>query len=183
MTDPSESSKKWVFTELELISKFPPLFEAKLLPKSMVALQNNPPECIYSMGCNKIWRLQKGIVLKTSVTDLTNEVDAMNFAYRSLPGVPIPRVLHRPSINRRRQDSHRQMKNEQGYGSYGGTQSICMEECRGVSLEGVIDSMSEVELDHVAQQLSSFLRQMAHITSSRIGTVRGGPHRNWYFAE
>ncbi|KAJ8475353.1 hypothetical protein ONZ45_g15639 [Pleurotus djamor] len=56
-----------------------------------------------------------------------------------------------------------------------------MEECPGQSLDKVIDTMTDDELDHIAIQLSAILQRMSQAHSSRLGTVNGGPYHNMFY--
>jgi len=53
-----------------------------------------------------------------------------------------------------------------------------MEECPGISLDNVIDTMTPIELDHVADQLSTVLGEMHSHKSRTLGSVSGGPYNN-----
>jgi thiamine kinase-like enzyme len=56
-----------------------------------------------------------------------------------------------------------------------------MEQCPGISLDKVINMMAPAELDHVADQLKSILSRMAKPRSRTLGSVTGGPYRNFFF--
>ncbi|KAF9230801.1 hypothetical protein BU15DRAFT_83166 [Melanogaster broomeanus] len=55
-----------------------------------------------------------------------------------------------------------------------------MEECPGVPLDTVIESMTPTELDHIADQLLVVLNEMRSYTSTTLGSVTGGPYYNRY---
>ncbi|KAG5652970.1 hypothetical protein H0H81_002868 [Sphagnurus paluster] len=51
----------------------------------------------------------------------------------------------------------------------------------GVSLDQVIDKMTTTQLDHVADQLIAILSRTSAIQPKTLGSVTGGPHRNFFF--
>lgn len=53
-----------------------------------------------------------------------------------------------------------------------------MDECRGVPLRTVIETMSSSELDHIADQLLGILIEMRSYTSTTLGSFTGGPYNN-----
>lgn len=53
-----------------------------------------------------------------------------------------------------------------------------MEDCPGVPLHEVVDTMTPAELDHVADQLSTVLAEMRSHKSRIVGSVSGGPLNN-----
>ncbi|KAI0035233.1 hypothetical protein K488DRAFT_43702 [Vararia minispora EC-137] len=57
-----------------------------------------------------------------------------------------------------------------------------MDECPGVRLDKVIDSLSHAQLDHIAEQLSVVLAEMRSLTSGTLGSVSGGPYLNLHHA-
>ncbi|KAJ3757016.1 kinase-like domain-containing protein [Lentinula raphanica] len=56
-----------------------------------------------------------------------------------------------------------------------------MEEIPGVQLKEVIDTLTPVQLEHVASQIKGILTEMHSLSASYIGSVTGGPFRNLYF--
>jgi hypothetical protein len=56
-----------------------------------------------------------------------------------------------------------------------------VEKYPGVPLEAVIDDMSADALDHIAEQLKSILAVMSKFTSKSLGSVTGGPYRNFFY--
>ncbi|KAI6099812.1 hypothetical protein F5141DRAFT_1143725 [Pisolithus sp. B1] len=53
-----------------------------------------------------------------------------------------------------------------------------MDECRGVPLRTVIETMSSSELDHIADQLLGILSEMRSYASTTLGSFTGGPYNN-----
>ncbi|KIJ26497.1 hypothetical protein M422DRAFT_272420 [Sphaerobolus stellatus SS14] len=51
-------------------------------------------------------------------------------------------------------------------------------ECAGVSIDTVIDTMTPVKLDHVADQLATVLAEMRSHKSRTLGSVSVGPYNN-----
>ncbi|KAF8189410.1 kinase-like domain-containing protein [Pholiota molesta] len=94
----------------------------------------------------------------------------MRFA-RDIAKLPVPKVLHHPPRRRRRYRA----------GESSGVWYICMEQCPGTSLDKVIDNMTTQELGHVAEQLKVILKCMASIKANSLGSVSGGPYRNFFF--
>lgn len=117
-----------------------------------------------------IVRIGPGILLKHGQT-YSEEVYAMRFA-REIAKLPVPKVLHHPPRRRRYRA-----------GESSGVWYICMEQCPGTSLDKVIDNMTTQELDHVAEQLKVILNRMASIKANSLGSVSGGPYRNFFFPE
>jgi hypothetical protein len=55
-----------------------------------------------------------------------------------------------------------------------------MEECPGAPLDEVIDTMTPLELNHIADQVSTLLTGMRSRKSRTLGSVSGGPYNNWF---
>ncbi|KAF7783843.1 hypothetical protein Agabi119p4_8 [Agaricus bisporus var. burnettii] len=109
---------------------------------------------IYRGPCTTVVLVAPDIILKWYGGE---EVHVLHFARRHL--IPVPRVLY----HRRR------------------APYFCMEQCRGVSLEKVIDTMSLSDLVHIANQLSSILTQMSSIKSRFICSVKNQALRNFFY--
>lgn len=140
------------------VSKPPVLW----LPKShadLKALQDDPD--------SRVVCTQPGVVIKYR-DDFVEEVLCLRFARTIFPTL-VPKVLHHPPLPRRRHSTNRRVW------------YICMEKCPGVPLEAVIDDMSTDALDHVAEQLKSILATMSKCASKSLGSVTGGPYRNFFY--
>lgn len=133
------------------------------LPKSYTDLLAYPPEnIIYRGPCTIVALPWPGTVLKWCPGSSEEEMHALHFARHH--SIPVPRVIDSPTLRLRRK-----------------TPYICMERCRGVSLDKVIDTMSVPDLDHVADQLASILKRMSSIKSKVISSVKGQPLRNFFY--
>jgi aminoglycoside phosphotransferase (APT) family kinase protein len=127
-----------------------------------------PDQTVYSGNARRIVRLRPRVIMKVS-KNAHAEVEAHWFAQEHA-GVPIPRLLL-PL------DATAPMPTPWLF---------CMEECKGVSLETVIDDMSTSQLDHVALQLRRIVDNIASVKSESrefLGSVTGGPFRNMFFPE
>ncbi|KAF7763833.1 hypothetical protein Agabi119p4_8370 [Agaricus bisporus var. burnettii] len=132
------------------------------LPKSYAdlnALRDDPS--------SRVVCTQPGVIVKYR-GEFAEEVLALRFARSVLPNL-VPKILHHPQPPRgRHSTTHR-------------VWYICMEKCPGVPLEAVIDDMSVDELDHIAEQLKTVLSTMSKLTSKSLGSVTGGPYRNFFY--
>jgi len=138
------------------------------LPKSYDDLEQLPPSnVLYKVPGSTVVRATPGVVFKYRYDQeiLSEELHVQRFA-REKAGLQVPKVLHSPSFSR---------------SGTSGIWYICMEECRGTSLDKVIHTMTPEALDHVAEQLRAILSRMASVKPKTLGSVTGGPYRNWFF--
>ncbi|KAF8069180.1 kinase-like domain-containing protein [Lyophyllum atratum] len=150
------------------------------LPKSWKALFALPAtDVIYEGYTSKVFNPVPGIIVKCTC-DLLEEVHGTRYAHNHLSlHVPMPRILYHPRFPRCRSYA----PPERGYARPSGVWYMCMQQCSGVSLDKVIDSMTPVQLDHVADQLKSILSRMSTIRPKTLGSVTGGPYRNFFFPD
>jgi aminoglycoside phosphotransferase (APT) family kinase protein len=101
-------------------------------------------------------------------------VRALNFVYHLL-SIRTPRVLLHPPFPRYALPPWERI--------HKGVWYFYMDECPGVPLLDVVDAMTPTELDTVAEQLSTILAEMRACKRRFIGSVSGGPLRNFFLAQ
>ncbi|KAJ3776962.1 kinase-like domain-containing protein [Lentinula raphanica] len=146
------------------------------LPTSYQDLNDLPPEDIVyqpNLGGSKVVRTAPGVLIKYR-GDLAEEVNCLLYTHQHL-SFRVPRVLHHPGDARQLNlwDPRTEELPDVWY--------ICMEEIPGVQLKEVIDTLTPVQLEHVASQIKGILTEMHSLSASYIGSVTGGPFRNLYF--
>lgn len=130
----------------------------------LVALERLNP------GADKpVCRFAPGILVKFG-WDHDAEVRALQFLHGRL-SVYTPRVLHHPPFPPNAVVEPWKWKTS-------GVWYFFMDECRGVPLRTVIETMSSSELDHIANQLLGILNEMRSYTSMTLGSFTGGPYNN-----
>lgn len=118
-------------------------------------------------GGSPVSRFAPGVLVKFGC-DHGAEVRALQFVHGQL-SIPTPRVLHHAPLTDTAVAPWDWMN---------GTWYFFMEECQGVPLDTVIGHMSSAELDHIADQLLSVLKEMRSYSSETLGSVTGGPYNN-----
>ncbi|KAI0079416.1 kinase-like protein [Panus rudis PR-1116 ss-1] len=113
-------------------------------------------------------RFCPGVLVKYG-WDHEEEVRALQFIERRL-SIPAPRVLHHAPFP----DTIVEPWNWGREGVW----YFFMDECPGVPLDEVIETLPPAELDHIAEQLIVILDKMRSITSTKLGSVSGGPYNN-----
>lgn len=132
--------------------------------KELVALV----ERVSPDGNKPVSRFAPGILVKFGWNH-DEEVRALQFVHAHL-SIPTPRVLHHAAFP----DGFVEPWNWQTKGLW----YFFMDQCPGVPLDAVIDSMSLSELNHIADQLQVFLNEMRSYTRATLGSVSGGPYNN-----
>ncbi|KAK0220205.1 hypothetical protein IW262DRAFT_1383338 [Armillaria fumosa] len=159
------------------------------LPKSYHDLQSVPEDQIIDKldpshplaKCFRVISPSPGIIIKFG-NELSDEVVTQRFARDKL-GAIVPRVLyHPPLLFTDTEDTPTAPLAEI---EPKGCWYMAMERCPGVALRDIIETMSPSELDHIAEQLKSFLAHMETITSpmNTMGSVTGGPYRNSFWPD
>ena len=142
------------------------------VPTTWIDLHAVPSErVVYKGNASIVVESSPGILVKASY-DLSEEVICARYA-REKVSLPVPRILYHPRLAYQPSQLSRPMTTGAWY--------FCVERAPGVSLEKVVDAMSEEQLQHVAAQLKSILRQMHTVKPKTLGSVTGGPFRNCFF--
>ncbi|TFY68953.1 hypothetical protein EVG20_g3358 [Dentipellis fragilis] len=110
--------------------------------------------------------------------DFAEEVRATLYARKHF-SFPIPRVLRHPPLDEDLASGS--PPPEVADSQPPGVWYICTEQCPGVSLDKVIDTMTPAQLNCIAEQLRHVLAEMDQIRPTTLGSVTGGPYRNEYF--
>ncbi|KAJ7472330.1 kinase-like domain-containing protein [Mycena galericulata] len=113
-------------------------------------------------------RTAPGVIVKCTgqYNDNAEEVRALKFVYNLL-SIHTPRVLRHPPFPRYTPSFFER--------TFKGVWYFYMDECPGVQLSEVVDSMTPAELNTVADQLSAILSEMRACRRKFIGSVSGGP--------
>ncbi|THH10255.1 hypothetical protein EW146_g8432 [Bondarzewia mesenterica] len=147
------------------------------LPKSYDDLDAiTSPNVLYDLGRfgKRVVRTADGVVIKYGGDELAEEVLCTRFAHEKL-SLPVPRILHYPGSARRRVSWT--MPPPVAATGPTGVWYICMEEVPGASLDKVIDTLSEQQLDHIAGQLKSIIARIGSVKSKTLGSITGDPYR------
>jgi hypothetical protein len=142
------------------------------LPKSPQDL-DSLPDAIHETESCRVVCSAPGVAIKYRGGDHAEEVHALYFARNEL-SLPVPSVLHHPPLHRKSGTSLPGTRRS-------GVWYICMEKLPGTPLHKAIHTMSTEELDHVAEQLKSILTRMGTVRPKTLGSVTGGPYRNFFF--
>ncbi|RPD56365.1 kinase-like protein [Lentinus tigrinus ALCF2SS1-7] len=131
--------------------------------------QSNPVKVLKrdDYGYKVVMKLRPGIVLKHG-GEFADEILCMRVARAA--GLPVPDVLYHPgSVNIRNPWTYPPVKN---------VWYFCMEEMPGVSLDTVVDQLSDDKLLSLASQLRGYLDLLARVPhQGTIGSVDGGSFR------
>ncbi|KAA1479410.1 kinase-like protein [Dentipellis sp. KUC8613] len=144
-------------------------------------VRTNAVDVIYdsSYTGRTVIRLAPGVIMKCR-GDFAEEVRATLYARKRF-SFPIPRVLHHPPLKDDPASAAGSSPQEGPASRSPGVWYICTEQCPGVSLDKVIDTMTPAQLQHIASQLRDILAEMDRLRPTTLGSVTGGPYRNEYF--
>src|ERR1700722_18376543 len=130
------------------------------LPRCYDDLRRIAPSEIISasnFGGKRVVRTAPGVLVKYG-GDCAEEVICTLFARNKL-SLPAARILHHPGQVQSRQPWRIPLPDDPPPSVW----YICMEEVPGLTLDKVIDSMTERALHHVARQLKDILSQMQSV--------------------
>ncbi|CAL1711840.1 unnamed protein product [Somion occarium] len=159
-----------------------PLKRQKTLwhPKSFKDLDaiNNPNDVLYVKDNRRVVRIGPGVLIKSGGSDFGEEVLCSRFAREEL-SLPVPRILHYPGSARRRfvwnMSTLAMLTNDRLRGVW----YISMEEVPGVSLDKVVDTLPEEQLERIGLQLRGYVKRMQSVRGRALGSITGKPYRTF----
>lgn len=128
---------------------------------------------VYSGYVRVVVQSAPGVLIKYG-GDFAEEVRAIQYARKTF-SFPVPQILHHPSFSRGSKDPPLRPSGPRGVWYF------CIEQCPGVTLDKVIDTMAADRLSYVADQLKDILREMNTLRPKTLGSVTNGPYRNGFF--
>jgi tRNA A-37 threonylcarbamoyl transferase component Bud32 len=140
------------------------------MPEEELIAYGKVAPALHSLGCTKVVRLSKTLVLKFGTTVLASEGETMRYVATKFPGVRLPQVYRCFNIDH--PDSY-----------FGVEGYIVMDYIEGPSLDTCWDELSLDIWESVVEQVAAMVDQLQSVHCDHPGVIGGGISRGTWFSD